>query len=60
MRSTKATQLHSIGQLAGWVGSCVLGTAKHGLAAGHGQPAHKDSPTVVLHLIIGSDDHRIR
>ena len=40
VRSTKATQLHSIGQLAGWVGSCVLGTAKHRSEAGHGQPAY--------------------
>ena len=49
VRSTKAAQLHSIGQLAGWVGSCVLGTAKHGLGLATASPQHKDSPTVVLY-----------
>ena len=40
VRSTKAAQLHSIGQLAGWVGSCVLGTAKHGLGLATASPQH--------------------
>ena len=48
VRSTKAAQLHSIGQLAGRVGSCVLGMAKHRSEAGYGQPAYTGSHTAFL------------